>query len=395
MKKYVLAVYLFYHRLMIQFCWLICSVLPIDPRKAVFSNFNGGGYGDNPAFIAEELLRRKSDCRIYWVSANRGDRFPEAVRRVRPNTPRFVYHMSTAGVWVDNTRKLYKFRKKRQQFYIQTWHGGPGLKRVEGDCMEALGRQYISYAKKDSEAIDLFLSCCRWCTELYRRSFWYQGEILERGIPKSDLYFTDRAFIREKVLAYFGCTSDTKLALYAPTYRGDQDTDALYSLDYEKVLRALEDRFPGKWKILVHLHPNVNPAAYPIPVLPDVADAGPYPYMQELLAGCDVLFSDYSGCAFDFLLMEKPCFLYAEDAEEMERNKGFYFRPEELPFPFARTGQELLGQIRSFSQEAYLEKCGVWLSRIGYFDTGHASEAAAERIEARIQRKEKRSGTGT
>lgn len=59
MKKYVLAVYLFYHRLMIQFCWLICSVLPIDPRKAVFSNFNGGGYGDNPAFIAEELLRRK------------------------------------------------------------------------------------------------------------------------------------------------------------------------------------------------------------------------------------------------------------------------------------------------------------------------------------------------
>ena len=39
MKKYVLAVYLFYHRLMIQFCWLICSVFPIDPRKAVFSNF--------------------------------------------------------------------------------------------------------------------------------------------------------------------------------------------------------------------------------------------------------------------------------------------------------------------------------------------------------------------
>ena len=72
-----------------------------------------------------------------------------------------------------------------------------------------------------------------------------------------------------------------------------------------------------------------------------------------------------------------------------------FLRPEELPFPFARTGQELLAQIRSFSQEAYLEKCGVWLSRIGYFDTGHASEAAAERIEARIQREEKRSGTGT
>ena len=59
------------------------------------------------------------------------------------------------------------------------------------------------------------------------------------------------------------------------------------------------------------------------------------------------------------------------------------------------SGFSICSQIRSFSQEAYLEKCGVWLSRIGYFDTGHASEAAAERIEARIQRKEKRSGTGT
>lgn len=384
MKNHVLSVYLFCHRLMIHLCWLFFSVFPVNRKKIIFSNFNGGGYGDNPKFIAELLLQRKTACCIYWVSANPGDRFPNAVRRVRPNTPSFVYHMSTAGIWVDNTRKLYEFRKKKEQFYIQTWHGGPGLKHVEGDCEEALGCQYISYAKKDSQSIDLFLSCCRWCTELYRRSFWYQGRILEEGIPKNDLYFKDRAPIRKKLLRYFQCPEDTRFALYAPTYRGDRDRASMYGLHYEEVLRALEERFSGSWMFLIHLHPNVNPADYPIPNLPGVADAGQYPDMQELMAASDVLISDYSGCAFDFLLMEKPCFLCAEDAEEMEIRKGFYFKPQSLPFPFSRSSAELAEQIRNFSLETYRKECRNWQAQLGYFDNEHAAEAAVRIIEARF-----------
>ena len=45
-KKLILPVYLWAHRLMIKVCWNIFIHFPLDRKKVVFSNFNGGGYGD-------------------------------------------------------------------------------------------------------------------------------------------------------------------------------------------------------------------------------------------------------------------------------------------------------------------------------------------------------------
>ena len=55
-KKWILPLYLWAHRLMMKVCWNLFIHFPLDRHKVVFSNFNGGGYGDNPKFIAQELL---------------------------------------------------------------------------------------------------------------------------------------------------------------------------------------------------------------------------------------------------------------------------------------------------------------------------------------------------
>ncbi|MEI3525738.1 MAG: hypothetical protein V8Q27_06095 [Eubacteriales bacterium] len=54
----------------------------------VFSNFNGGGYGDNPQFIAQEFLRRNLDWKLYWVAEGHYD-LPAGLTPVRPNTGGF------------------------------------------------------------------------------------------------------------------------------------------------------------------------------------------------------------------------------------------------------------------------------------------------------------------
>ena len=42
--------------------FMVMRVLPINPRKIVFSAFEGdGGYGCNPRHIAEELHRRNKN----------------------------------------------------------------------------------------------------------------------------------------------------------------------------------------------------------------------------------------------------------------------------------------------------------------------------------------------
>ena len=89
----------------------------------------------------------------------------------------------TAKVWVDSNRKEGYIRKRKGQFYIQTWHGGVPLKKIEGDCEEYLGEVYIQRAKWDSAMTDLYLSNGGFCTDMYRRAFWYTGEILECGTP--------------------------------------------------------------------------------------------------------------------------------------------------------------------------------------------------------------------
>ena len=122
-KKIILPVYLKAHRLFMRLCWNLFVLFPLDRKKIVFSNFNGGGYGDNPKFIAQEFLRRKN---YGWslLDGCRRLRSPPCIHPVRPNTAAFAWHMATAGTWVDDTRKLYYFKKRPEQFYIQTWARG-------------------------------------------------------------------------------------------------------------------------------------------------------------------------------------------------------------------------------------------------------------------------------
>lgn len=377
----LLKMWLSLHKAFIRLLWQLFSLFPTNPRKAVFSNFNGGGFGDNPKFIAQELLRRKPGWKLYWVSASNYE-LPEGLRPLRPNSAAFVWHMTTAGTWIDNTRKLYYFKKKPNQFYIQTWHGGLGLKKVEKDCEEALSKEYVTYAKTDSQNMDLLLSCCRWESESYREAFWYDGPILEKGIPKNDIYFEDPAPYREKVLAHFGLPAGTKLVLYAPTYRDSRKTD-MYNLDYRQLLLSLEKRFGGSWAALVRMHPNVSYQDYPLTYTDRILNASPYENMQELLVASDVIISDYSGCAFDFPMIGKPGFLYAEDYEEMKRTKDYYFDLKDLPFTLALSNDELMEQIEAFDEKAYQEKCREFREMLGFFDNGHASEAVVDLILAR------------
>lgn len=375
----LLKIYLALHKALIFTAWQVFSLCPMQKRKIVFSNFNGNGFGDNPRYVAEELIRRKLPYKLYWVCAKPGCKFPPELTIIRPNSVVFVYHMSTAAVWVDNTRKLYYFKKKKNQTYIHTWHGGPGLKKIEKDAGNSLSADYIAYAKKDAARMDLMLSNCRWCTECYRRCFWYDGPILEKGLPKNDLYFRDVHKLRKMVRDSYHLPSDISLVLYVPTWRENRKVN-VYHLDFEGCLDAFEKRFGGNWAMLVRLHPNVNPDDFDIRCSERVLNASRYDNVQELLAAGDAVITDYSSCGFDYIQLGRPSFLYAEDYEEIKRTKDYYFRLDELPTPLAFSSEEMIRNILEFSEEKYRRDCEPFRQKLGYFDDGHASEAVVDHI---------------
>lgn len=367
----------FASRLTRNILWPCLSLLPAVPRKVLCQSFNGRGYSDSPKAIAGELLRQ--GWTVYWAVKSPKDResLPAGIRPVILNSPAYLYHMCTSAVWVDNCRKWGHIRKKPSQLYLQTWHGFP-LKRIEGDAEEALGQDYVSAAKKDSALCDLLISNSRFLTEIYRRAFWYGGEVLECGFPRNDCLFASGEEAAAKVRRELDLPQEKKLLLYAPTFRKDQGLSA-YDLDYQKLTEALSRRFGGEWLVLAKLHPNIATKAEELRLDPQyVVNASSYPDIQELYLVCSALVTDYSSVMFDYMCTGKPCFLYVNDLESYRGDRNFYFDLDLLPFPRAETNAQLARAIEEFNEASQHRRTEEFREKFGILEDGHAARRVAQ-----------------
>lgn len=269
-------------------------------------------------------------------------------------------------------------RKRKQQFYVQTWHGGVALKRIEKDIEKQLNLEYVHSALHDSSMIDLLVSNSRFCTDMYRRAFWYDGEIIECGSPRVDILFSCDSDQKKQIKEKLGFQSDDHIVLYAPTFRKDKGTEC-YRMDFKRILEALS-RDGASWKFAVRLHPNIADQADFLQYDADIINATNYPDMYELMAVSDILITDYSSVMFEAGFVKKPVFLFATDIEDYKQDRNFYFDLEQLPFPLATTNKDLLKQIECFSQSEYEMSVEAFNQSLGLQETGHASEILAERI---------------
>ena len=169
--------------------------------------------------------------------------------------------------------------------------------------------------------------------------------------------------------------------LYAPTFRKDKTLD-VYNLNYNQIIDALENKFGGKWILLIRLHPHLTNIAKSIQDRKNIKNVTEYDDVQELMLISDILITDYSSVMFSFMLTKKPCFLYAPDIELYKNNdRNLYFEMDELPFLKAENNEEMLKNISIYDENKYRELCEEMLDKIGVYDDGKASKRLAERLE--------------
>jgi len=365
----------------ISFLYYIFRVFPVQKNKIVFCNYVGKGYGCNPKYIAEELLKRRKDLDLVWMTKNTALAFPDEVRTVEWESFRAVYELATAKVWVDNQRKLPYNKKRKRQYFIETWHGGTPLKKIGADNPQ--NKDNLPYQKTSvhmDKIVDVMVASCSWCSEIYRSAFLYSGEVMECGYPRNDILVKDAQRYHRIVREYFNLREQDKIVMYAPTYRKGRKTDR-YRLDYEMLRHSLKTRFGGEWKVLIRLHPTMAEKSGELQYGENVINASGYDDMQELMAGTDVLVSDYSTIIGEFPLSGKPVFLFAVDKAEYAVERDFYYEYEKLPFPQAETNQELAAAVEQFDEGNYKKDLETYYEKIGRKDFGHASEKVADRIE--------------
>ena len=375
--------------------YYLMRVFPLKKNKIVLSNHLGKPYGDSEKYIAEALRKRRKNYDIVWLAKDLTQRvYPKGIRVVKYNSLQSIFEQATAKIWIDNRRKPNFVRKRLGQFYIQTWHGNIALKRLEQDTESKLEPRYVAAAKKDSKMIDVFLSGSKWETECIRTTFWYDGPIRQIGYPRQDPLIAGQDAMRRKVKRKFKLPVDTKILLYAPTFRQSKDEDSLsvYSLNWSKVLAALSERFGGNWVGMIRLHPNIAALADKFRIPSDVINVTDYSDMQELTACCDCLITDYSSTVIEAGIADKVGFIFATDFEDYKKDRDVYFDiRDDLPFPFADDDDSLIRNILHFDQEKYTTELNHFLNDVyGVVRNGDASEKVCRMIDRVIEGRKKK-----
>ncbi len=387
-KRKAYMIHHFYHML---------RIFPVKKGKIVFTTFEGdGGFCCNPRYIAEELLHRQRSDRderyeLIWLVNDMKREFPAGIQKVKNTFLNRAYHLATAQVWVDNSRKAYGTAKRKNQLYIQTWHAALEFKAVGMFRGKLFPRIAYLVSRYDSRLADYVLSNSEWCTQRYPKMLLYDGKILKTGSPRCDIFTTKRTELYRSIRERYGIPSDGKVVMFAPTFRGggQKGKRQVYSeeptLDFEMLSNTLHEKFGGTWYIFLRLHPQLAAQMEGIPLknqseyMVDVSQADD---MNEVLAAADVFVTDYSSSAFDAVNMRIPVFLYADDLKEYVEDRGeLMWDMKKLPFGVAETNEELREIIRGFEQKGYEDAVSEFLAECGVVEDGKASARVADVIE--------------
>ena len=361
----------------------------IDPDKVVFCCFNGTAYGDNPRCISERLHALRPETKIVWLLTDEARArlkgiLPDYVTPVTYRSDDAYRALATARVLVDNaTQDRYLTLANGRQFYVQTWHGDRAIKKI---CYDL---NMPGDSRRLEERCARVLTASAFGEGMYRTAFRYKGAYIKAGSPRNDVLVRGdepRARAARKAL---GVPAGTRLLLYAPTYRekGDMIPKSA-QMDMERTLNRLEQRTGDRWMCLFRAHylsAGIDLAA----VKGRVVDATACPDMADLLLIADMVVTDYSSCALDFIVMDRPALFYMPDWQAYAADRGVYFDAPASPLMTAADQAGLEALIDSLTPEGVRANCAAIREFFGYYETGRATDAACEYIIDRLGTKDR------
>ena len=350
----------------------------VDRRRVFFSSYDGTLYNDNPRAVAEALHALDPSVKIQFRLNGRGQRdarVPDYVEKLPQLSLSTLRAMATARVIVTNAGMKRWMRKFPDQFYVQTWHGDRGFKKIRLDLDPK--NKYFLY---ESKRIDLAVSGSDFASRVFRSGMGVKGDILETGCPRNDVLLNPPEGLAERVRQTLGIVEGARVLMYAPTFREStshsrQDAD----LSLEKVRRTLERATGEKWLCITRSHEVARGIRSDAQM-----DVSAWPEPGELLLIADLLITDYSSIGGDFMLLNRPVIYYQPDRRAYDAERGLYFDPDASPLLVAHDEASLLRLLEGPLDGR--ESCRAALDYFGCRETGHAARDVAERILRELDR---------
>jgi CDP-glycerol glycerophosphotransferase len=350
----------------------------LQRATAMFESWRGR-YDDSPRAISERLRETRHDLRQAWVLDD-GVAAPDGSMRVRRHSPDYFRRLWTTRYLICNDMIPRHYVKGPRVRYLQTWHGTP-LKKIGFDVAGARyggASAYHRRLRRDIAAWDFLVSPSPFATEIFRQAFDYEGVVIESGYPRNDVLSSPAApAIRAQVRSALGAADDTRVVLYAPTWRDDAvDADGrpapALALDLDELARVLG----RSTLVLLRLHRLVR-QRLTLPAGGMVRDVSDFPDISGLYLASDVLVTDYSSAMFDFAVTGRPMIFFAYDLEAYRDDvRGLYVDLEALaPGPVVRTTGEVAAALAEAGAVAtHAEAYRAFVERFCPLDDGGATD---------------------
>lgn len=368
---------------------VMTKLLKVNSKRIMFIAYHGKGYLCNPKYIHIEISKDKrfDGFDLIWALNKTSEKINDA-RIVKYRSFKYFYLLCTSKYWVSNCKLPSYYVKKKNQIYIQTWHGTP-LKKlasdIENNKNKTFYRSEISWNEMiksydiDTRRYNYFISPNKYSTEIFKRCFKLDENIIkEIGYPRNDrlknLSKKDINKIKEKFKI-----KNKKIILYTPTWRDNQYNFREYTLDIKIDFYKWREKLGKEWVVLFKPH-------YLIKMKYDYEDLKDFVYIidenidiTDLYIISDVLVTDYSSTFFDYGILERPIYFYMYDRKEYEEEiRGFYLDVDkDLPGPIFEDEELLIEAINNNLKYSY--KNDKFLDNIKEF-TSISSKSIVEEI---------------
>lgn len=316
---------------------------PVTSGAVLFLSDAREDFSGNIAFLRDEIRHQDPDARIVGV-------FKPRLRARRPlrdawRLPKLMARAQTI-VLDDFYPLVYPLKIRPETRLVQVWHAAGAFKRVGwsrvglpgGPLPGSLAHRNYTDATVSSEGVRAD----------YAEAFDIDvARVHALGVPRTDAFFDADAVAAagRAVRKRHGLPPERRIAVFAPTFRGDGQLSATFDVDSVPWERLAED-LGEDWTVLVKMHPFVTPLAVSRPGLRGVIDVSADRELTELLMAADVLVTDYSSAIFEFALLHRPIVFFCPDLEEYTASRDFY-RPfsQYVTGPLVTDGAELAAAI--------------------------------------------------
>lgn len=373
-NSFLFSTYCFY-QFLLSLLYRVFWIFPIKRDRIVFQSYNGNYYNDNPKAISDKMMGK---AEIIWVIKNASEYNKENVKFVELGSLLSLYYYATAHVWIDNCRKSMYMRKRKNQYYIQMWHGNLALKCVEKYAEDTLEKDYIIRAKNDAKMTDLMITNSKWGVNFYRNCFWYSNDIKVWGTARLDCVINSTEFDKMIIRKKLGVGKE-KILLYAPTFRNTNELDC-YDIDFNRLKATLEKKTNDKWICLLRLHPNLLNMSEKI-VIPGVINVTSYPDIYDLFQICNLVISDYSSNLLEAASLGIPTVGYANDIKHyISTERKMMFDLEDLPYTITQSNDELNSYLFRYNYQDEKKRYQLFFNKLGLVEDGRCSEKICSHV---------------